>query len=155
MPQVTIRMVAQTPRTHPKVVLRAGKQRVVLPFAPEGWEWEGLGREYQEIARPGRVPVAVDTGGRLPRVRWQFTVAYPDGKPIGAVLRGLEKIADRPGGKVAVSGASGLETGPWHVGDLRVTVTRRQHGTNQPVRAEVDLLLVGVTRVRTRIGRSR
>jgi hypothetical protein len=155
MAQVRIAMPALGPaRAHPKMVLRMGKVRVVLPFAPTGYEAR-YGRSWQEVPRPVLKPVAVDSGGALTQVQYGFTVAYADGRRIGPVLRGLQQMAERRDGVLTIAGASGLEKGPWRLVDLRVRVTKRQQGTNAPLVADVELGLVEVTRVRARIGRSR
>lgn len=155
MAQVDLRMYATAQATHPKAVLMTKTgQRVVLPFAPVGFTATGFARDWQQVSRPSRKPVMVDAGPGLRQVSYTITVGKADGSAITDVLAQLVAIAERPNAVVTAAGLSGLEAGPWRLVGCDVTVTRREHGTNAPVIAEVELGFAAVAEVKTRIARS-
>lgn len=143
---------------HPRMVLQpAAGAPVAVPFAPTGGEWGGAARRWVEVSRPMRPAVLADTGPGLGVVAYTLLVAHRDGAAITAVLAGLRRIAAASGeaGAVTVTGLSQAEAGPWRVTDLGVKVTRREHGTNEPVEAEVSVTLTQIVDLVVTVGRAK
>ena len=130
---------------------------LVIPFAPQEGEWGGFANRWAEIERPGRGTVLTDTGPGFRTVAFTLLVAYPNRASVASVLRGLADIAARGdnNGVVTVGGMAGMEAGPWRLTDMTVRVLQRQHGTNEPIMAEVDLAFGSIAWIGTHIGKAK
>lgn len=138
----------------PRAILSWGRKRLVLPFAPDGYEAGEWGRRSTQIDRPSRKPILVDLGPNLDYVRYpNLAIANRDGSSIGPILSDLKDLAES-WAAVTVSGLSYLEQGPWRLTSVRPIITRRLPN-NAPRLAQVDLTFGEVTRIQTRIARSK
>lgn len=156
MSAVDLRLYARAASPHPKAVLRDEVgNRLVLPFAPTGYDAEGWARKWVEVERPGRVSVLVDTGPSLASLAFTIVVARPGGDAIDDLLDALKSLASRPNAAITVTGLSVAEEGPWRFVECGARVLRRQHGTNAATIAEVSITFAAVTELRARIARSR
>lgn len=149
---------------HPRASFRDGTGlRLDLPFAPTGGEFSGFARKWTEIERPLRSNLLVDSGPGLRVNSYTLTVARPDGGSVALELAALQIMASRSKhdeAAIAVLGLSGMEGGPWRITELVVKVQRRQHGTNDPTFAEVDItfaevgfLNMGIARTKKKKGK--
>ena len=144
---------------HPRASFRDGTGlRLDLPFAPTGGEFSGFARKWIEIERPLRPNILMDSGPGLRVNAYTLTVARPDGGSVAMELAALQIMASRSKhdkASIAVLGLSGMEGGPWRITELVVKVQRRQHGTNDPTFAEVDITFAEVGLLNMGIARTK
>lgn len=155
MPQAIIRMPMRSALdTSGRAVLTWGKNRLELPFAPDGYEAGEWGRRTTQQDRPVRKPVLVDIGQNLDVIRYpNLAIANRDGTSIAPILSVLKTLAES-WTPITISGLSYLEQGPWRLMSVRPIITRRLPN-NAPLLAQVDLTFGEVTRFTTRIARSK
>lgn len=149
-------MATGAPVAHPRAIIRTRSGKAVtLPFAPQGYEATGFARSWQQVDRPSRKSVMVDTAPGLEQVSFSIVVSNRFGSSIAQPLKDLMEIAREPNGVVTVTNLSGFETGkPWRMAECNITVRRREHGTNEPSMAEVSFTFVELADIKTRIARS-
>lgn len=144
---------------HPRASFRDGTGvRLDLPFAPTGGEFTGFTRKWTPVERPLRSTILVDGGPGLRVNSYTLTVARPDGGSVAWELGLLQVMASRSDdaqAAIAVLGLSGMEGGPWRITELTIKVQRREHGTNNPTMAEVDITFAAVDRITMGIGRTK
>lgn len=141
------------PGGHPKAILEAERgTRMTLPYAPQGSELGGLADSWQRVDRPGRKPLLLHTGKRLPSMSLTLVLARRDIQtsiePLLAKLLELGEARER----VVLSNMSPLERGPWRITDLAVSSSARQHGTNHITRATATLTLEAASDALSRRG---
>lgn len=145
---------APPPSTGPlKAVLEAERgTKLRLRYAPRTGDLDGLADVWQRLDRPGRKPLTLRTGRRLPTLALEVTIARPDHQDsvedVLAKLVDLGEASDR----VIISGLSPLERGPWRIDGLKITGTLRQEGTNHFTRATATLSLVAASDALSRRG---
>lgn len=124
------------PGGHPKAILEAEKgTRLVLPYAPRGSDLTGLADTWERVDRPGRRPLNLHTGKRLPGMVLNLILARRDHQTsIETILAKLVALGESRE-RVTLSNMSPLERGPWRIVDLTITGELRQHGTNHITRA--------------------
>lgn len=144
---------APTSGAHPKAVLQAERgTKLVLPYAPRGGELGGLAEGWQRVDRPGRRPLNLRMGGRLPTLGLTLVLARPDHQTsIEDLLAALSKLGEAEE-RVVFENMSPLERGPWRITDLAVSSTARQQGTNHITRATAALTLTAASEPLSRRG---
>lgn len=69
-------------------------RRLVLPWIPDEIERAGFARTWTQVERPGRDPMAYDTGGSLPTHTFTVRLNSPDlDQPVSPLLTELETAA--------------------------------------------------------------
>lgn len=133
------------PGAHPKAKLTTDDGLVlVLPFAPNEVDHDGIADEFATLARPGRKPLVVKGADGLRTMSFEVLLARSDHQaPVEAELAVLRRIAE-DGDRVTVS-LSALEAGrAWRLTGLSLHTTGRQHGTNAVTRATGSLTFTEV-----------
>lgn len=127
---------------HPGVILvpeRGGAWR--LPLAPREVEHANLAATWTEVARPGRKPLLIHSGGKLRTMSLELTVGYLDyDRPVEAELAKLRTLAAGTD-RVRFVSYGQSEAGWWRITDASMRSVLRQHGTNRITRATVSLSL--------------
>lgn len=161
MPALTLRTPVPPLPPHPKVKIRAASGATLeLPLGPTGGNLGGWARRWVAIDLPGRRPVLADAGPGLRTTAYTLNIAHPDGRPITDVLHGLRGFAEARAGIYTILGLgidqdTALEFGPWRITACSVPrIRRRQHGTNHPLLADVDIEFTQAETPNLRIGRS-
>lgn len=138
---------------HPKAILEAERGvKLIVPYAPRSTTLAGLADRWEPVDRPGRKPLTLRAGRRLPTLTLTLPLARADHQDsiedLLAALAGLGEAEER----VTLSGMSPLERGPWRITDLTVTSSVRQQGTNHITRAEASLTLTAASDALSRRG---
>lgn len=76
------------------VLTTNGLQQLTFPFIPDEIQRDNLAAAWEQVNRPGRRPLAYNTGQQLPVINWSLEVDN-DGRSIQGLLDSLEKAADR------------------------------------------------------------
>jgi len=141
------------PGGHPKALLEAERgTKLIIPYAPRGTELGGLADTWERVDRPGRRPLTLRTGRRLPTLNLTLTLARPDVQSsIEDLLAALAKLGEAEE-RVTLSNMSPLERGPWRIADLSISSSARQYGTNAITRATATLSLVAASDALSRRG---
>jgi nucleoid-associated protein YgaU len=141
------------PGGHPKALLEAERGvKLVIPYAPRGAELGGLADTWERVDRPGRKPLTLRTGRRLPTLNLTLTLARPDVQSsIEDLLAALAKLGEAEE-RVTLSNMSPLLRGPWRIADLSLTSSALQYGTNHITRATATLSLVAASDALSRRG---
>jgi hypothetical protein len=76
------------------VAKKRTNRRLVLPWIPDEIERAGFARVWEQVPRPGRDPLAYDTGGSLPTHTFTVRLNSPDlDQPVSPLLGELETAA--------------------------------------------------------------
>lgn len=144
---------ATPPGGHPKAILEAEKgTRLVLPYAPQGSDLGGLADTWDVVGRPGRKPLVLHSGKRLPTMGLTILLARRDHQTsIEQLLAKLVELGEARE-RVTLSNMSPLERGPWRITDLAITSSHRQQGTNHITRATATLTLTAASDALSRRG---
>lgn len=125
---------------HPKMeIVPEGGAPFIVPFAPRGSDLDGVAADWQSVARGGRKPLLLRGGGSLQVMRFDLVLGHPDPdqsvEPQLAAVRRLAASGARF--RVKLDATSGAFR--WRMTAFSQEVVSRQHGTNQPTRAVVQM----------------
>lgn len=130
---------------HPKAFIATDSGlKLVLPYAPNEVEHNGLADDWETVDRPGRKPLVTFTAEGLRAMSFTALLGHPDHQDdVEDKLKHLKKIAGSSS-RITVS-LSALERGAWRLTSCTVRTQLRQYGTNAVTRATVDLAFVEAT----------
>lgn len=144
---------AVAPGGHPKAVLHAERGvKLILPYAPRETDLGGLADTWDRVERPGRKPLTLRAGRRLPTMTLTALLARSDHqRSVEDLIAALTRLGEAEE-RVVLSGMSPAERGPWRITDLAVNATLRQHGTNKITRATATIALTAASDALSRRG---
>lgn len=139
------------PVRHPKAfLLGTSGKKWVLPYAPLPVSIGGLAGAWAQNDRPGRKPLLQRSGPGLQTLTFTLTLAYPDGRPIGTTIYALKLLAAN--GEAVTFSYGSTERGVYQITGCDVNVTMRQEGSNEPVRADAQIVLTETSTAKLSLG---
>lgn len=137
----------------PRAVISAiGLSVTVDIVAVDGQSFDNLAAKWEEVERPGRLPLLEYAGGQLATMQWRVILGVdPDGS-IEARLGALREIAvsggrvflTRPGAGTPWTLARG---GGWALTGFKFRTVLRRFSDNAISRAELDLTFTEMSRL--------
>lgn len=134
------------PGGQPKALLEAERgTKLIIPYAPRAIDLGGLADTWERVDRPGRKPLTLRTGRRLPTLNLSLRLARADVQSsIEDLIAALVKLGEAEE-RVTLSNMSPAARGPWRITDLAITSSALQAGTNAITRATATLSLVAAS----------
>jgi hypothetical protein len=132
-------------RPHPKAfIASASGVKLVLPYAPNEVDYDGLALDWETVDRPGRKPLVTYTADGLRSLSFTVILSHLDHQDdIEGMLSKLRRLA-KSHTRLTV-GLDTLSRGAWRLTACPVHSQLRQHGTNNITRATVDLTFLEAT----------
>ena len=124
-------------RTQPKMTMRSGATKFTVPYAPRESVHSGFASTYNEVARPGRVPLVLRSAPGLWKMTFTLFLGHQNPDQSFDVewntLRALAESTD----PIVIAGGPGNNK-YWHITNITLNVTARGAGTNRVTRGTVD-----------------
>lgn len=124
-------------RTQPKMTLHSGNLRVTVPYTPKESSHTGFVSVWNEVPRPGRVPLVLRQGPGLWKMTFTLFLGHQNpNQAIDTEWNGLRALAESAEPITIAGGPGNNKT--WHITNMTLNVTARAAGTNRITRATVE-----------------
>lgn len=155
-----VRPSAKKPaRKHPKMLIQSERRDIkfVVPYAPNEVNHANLAQVWRSVERGGRTPLLLRSGRPLETLSFDLFLAARDRQKntftasVARMIDGLQDLANTRQRIQILSLGSNI-TGWWRITDLSVTVTARQHLTNEPIRATATIEITRASDISVDVG---